>query len=259
VGLVRREGGSLPEGGEVSYPERIVPGEAEPGIDALHFKRYDFAAPFCAGRRILDAGCGVGYGTVRLARIASNVVGVDVSEEAIAHARAHYAAPDVSFAVMDINALALEDASFDVVCSFETIEHVKDAERALSELARVLNSSGTLVVSTPQVDRTTTSPANPYHHVEFARADFEALLRRHFESVELFGQRRLQTRRHRLAQRLDVLGLRRRFSFLRGASALLGTTPTADLTADDIVIEREGIEHASELVAVCARPRRPGS
>jgi SAM-dependent methyltransferase len=249
----------VPESGDVSYPERIVPGEAEPGVDALHFKRYDFAAPYCAGRRVLDAGCGVGYGAARLAKEAASVVGVDVSEDAIAYAQTHYTAPNVSFAAMDVSTLALEDASFDVVCSFETIEHVDDAERVLGELARVLKSDGTLVISTPQVDRTTTSPTNPYHHVEFARADFEALLQRHFESVELFGQRRLQTRRHRLAQRLDVLGLRRRFSFLRGASVLLGTTPTADLTADDIVIEREGIEQASELVAVCARPWRPPS
>jgi SAM-dependent methyltransferase len=249
----------VPEGGGMSYPERVVPGEAEPGVDALHFKRYDFAAPFCAGRRVLDAGCGVGYGSARLAQAAASVVGVDVSEEAIAHARTHYAAPGVSFAVMDISALTFENGSFDAVCSFETIEHVNDVERALTELARVLRASGILVISTPQVDRTTRSPANPYHHVEFARADFEALLQRHFDSVELYGQRRLQTRRHRVAQQVDVLGLRRRFSFLRRASILLGTTPTAVLTADDIVIEREGIEHASELVAVCAQPRRPSS
>jgi SAM-dependent methyltransferase len=249
----------VPKGGSVSYPERIVPGEAEPGIDALHFKRYDFAAPFCAGRRVLDAGCGVGYGSARLARTAASVVGVDVSEEAIVHARTHYAAPGVSFAVMDISALTFENGSFDAVCSFETIEHVNDVERALTELARVLRASGILVISTPQVVRTTTSPANPYHHVEFARADFEALLQRHFAAVELYGQRRLQTRRHRVAQQVDVLGLRRRFSFLRRASILLGTTPTADLAADDIVIEPEGIEHASELVAVCAQPRRSAS
>ena len=240
----------------MNYPERIVPGEAEPGVDTLHLKRYDFAAPLCAGRRVLDAGCGVGYGSARLAETALSVVGVDVSEEAIAYARAHYAAPNVSFAVMDLAALAFEDGSFGTVCSFETIEHVDDAERALAELARVLRDDGVLVVSTPQVERTTTSPANPYHQIEFARTDFESLLRRHFETVELYGQRRLQTRRHRLAQRLDLLGLRRRLPFLRRASILLGTTPTADLTADDVVIEREGIERASELVAVCTVPRR---
>jgi SAM-dependent methyltransferase len=245
----------VPEGG-VSYPERIVPGEAEPGVDAVHLKRYDFAAPYCAGRNVLDAACGVGYGSARLAATAASVVGVDLSEDAIAYAQRHYASGNVSFAVMDVAALRFDDATFDVVCSFETIEHVVDAERTLSELARVLEADGVLVISTPQVERTTMSPANPYHRVEYARADFEQLLRRHFGSVELYGQRRLQTRRHRIAQRLDVLGLRRRFAFLRRGSVLLGTTPTADLTADDIVISREGIDDASELVAVC---RAPGS
>jgi SAM-dependent methyltransferase len=243
------------EGG-VNYPERIVPGQAEAGVDAIHLKRYEFAAPLCAGRRVLDAGCGVGYGAARLAATAENVVGVDVSDDAIDYARAHYGAPNLSFAVMDVTALALESASFDIACSFETIEHVDDAERAVGEVARILRDDGVLVVSTPQVERTTTSPANPFHRVEFSRADFEALLAHHFASVELYGQRRLQTRRHRLAQRLDVLGLRRRLAILRRASVMLGTTPTADLTADDIVISREGIERASELVAVCRAPRR---
>lgn len=235
----------------MSYPERIVPGEAEPGVDAVHLKRYAFAAPLCAGRRVLDAGCGVGYGAARLAARAANVVGVDVSAQAIAYARGHYGAPNLSFEEMDVGALAFGDASFDVVCSFETIEHVDDADRVLAEFARVLADDGVLVISTPRVERTTTAPANPYHRVEFSRADFEALLRRHFQSVELYGQRRVQTARHRLAQRLDVIGLRRRFSFLRRASVVLGTTPTAELTADDILISREDLDRASEIVAVC--------
>jgi len=244
----------------MSYPERIVPGESAPGIDAIHLKRYDFAAPYAAGRRVLDAGCGVGYGSARLAEVAASVVGVDVSAEAIAYAREHYAGPGTTFEVMDLGGLRIEDASYDTVCCFEAIEHVDDAERSVAELARVLVDEGVLVISTPQVDRTTRSPANPYHRIEFARDDFEQLLQRHFESVELYGQRRLQSRLHRMAQRADVLGLRRRFALLRRASVLLGTTPTTDLTAEDIVISRDEIDRATELVAVCATPaRRAGS
>jgi len=241
----------------MSYPERIVPGEAEPGVDAYHLKRYEFAGRWCAGRDVLDAACGVGYGSAHVGTTARSVLGVDVSEEAIAYAREHYSAPNVSYAAMDVLALELGDASFDTVCSFETIEHVADAERAVAELARVLRDGGVLVVSTPQVRETTTSPANPYHRIEFSRADFEQLLGRHFERVETYGQRRLQTGAHRLAQRLDVLGLRRRFALIRRASLLLGTTPTAELTADDVVIDREEVERAAELVAVCRQPRRP--
>jgi SAM-dependent methyltransferase len=241
----------VPEGRDVSYPERIVPGEAEPGVDALHLKRYAFALPFCIDRRVLDAGCGVGYGAARVAARAASVIGIDVSEDAIAYAKTHYGAPNLSFQTMDAAALAFDDESFEAVCSFETIEHVEDAERVVSEFARVLASDGALVISTPQVARTTTSPANPHHHVEFSRADFEVLLRRHFDSVELYGQRRIQTARHRVVQHLDVLGLRRRFPLLRRASLVLGTTPTADLTADDIVISRDDLDRATEIVAVC--------
>ena len=77
------------------------------------------------------------------------------------------------------------------------------------------------------------------------------MLRGQFAEVELYGQRRLQTARHRALQRIDVLGLRRRLTFLRPASRLLGTAPMADVSLDGIEIVRNGIEHASELVAVC--------
>src|SRR5213082_3394273 len=64
----------------MAYPERIIPDETEPGVVALHFKRYEFALPYSAGRDVLDAGCGVGYGSALLAERARNVVGVDRSE-----------------------------------------------------------------------------------------------------------------------------------------------------------------------------------
>lgn len=240
----------------MSYPERIVPGEAERGVDAYHLKRYEFAERWCSGREVLDAACGVGYGTAHLAATARSVVGVDLSDEAIGYARSHYDAANVFFTVMDVLELEAPERSFDVVCSFETIEHVTDPERAVAEFARVLREDGALLISTPQVPETTTSPENPFHRIEFAREDFEHLLRQHFRRVELYGQRRLQTPAHRLVQRLDVLGLRKRFTFARRASFLLRTTPAAELTSSDVVIEQAGVERASELVAVCTVPRR---
>jgi SAM-dependent methyltransferase len=200
---------------------------------------------------VLDAGCGVGYGAAFLAGHARRVVGVDRDEEAIAYARRRYARPNVEFRVGDLLDLDLPDDSFDVVCSFETIEHLPDPERYLAEMARVLRPGGTYLVSTPRVDETTPAPDNPFHEVELSRGDFEALLRRFFSEVELYGQRRLQTGRHRLLQRADVLGLRRRLTFLRPASRLLGTPPMAEVTSDGIVISREGLDRATELVAVC--------
>jgi SAM-dependent methyltransferase len=241
----------------LTHPERIVPDESEPGIVALHLKRYDFAARWCRDVAVLDAGCGVGYGSAFLGELAADVLGVDLSAEAIDYARARYGSESVAFRVMDLAALDLPDGSFDAVCAFEVIEHVPDPAAVLAELARVLRDGGTLIVSTPQVARTTQEPDNPFHHVEYARADFEALVHGSFAEVELYGQRRLQTRRHRLLQRLDVLGLRKRLTFLRPASVLVGTAPMAEATAADVVIEQAGMERATELVAVCTRPRRP--
>jgi SAM-dependent methyltransferase len=237
----------------MSHPERIVPDETSAGIVALHLKRYEFAAPWCRGGEVLDAGCGVGYGSAFLGGVARRVVGVDRDEAAVAYARARYGRTNVEFLVGDVLHLDLPDASFDAVCSFETLEHVEDADRFLAEMARVLRPRGVFLVSTPRADETTTAPDNPFHRVELSRADFEALLRRFFGEVDLFGQRRLQTARHRLMQRLDVLGLRRRLPVSRRASRLLGTPPTAAVTTDEIVIERNGLEQATELVAVCRR------
>jgi SAM-dependent methyltransferase len=240
----------------MSHPERIVPDETEPGVVALHLKRYEFALPHCAGADVLDAGCGVGYGAAFLARAARRVVGVDASEEAIAYARRRYTAANVEFVCADLLALDLPAESFDVVCSFETIEHVADRDAFVRRIAGLLRRDGVFLVSTPRAEETTDRPANPFHAVELSPADFARLLERAFGQVELYGQRRLQTRRHRAMQRLDVLGLRRRLPFLRPAARLLGTAPTVDVTSEGIAISPDGIERASELVAICRRPRR---
>jgi SAM-dependent methyltransferase len=235
----------------VAYPERIVPDADSAGVVALHLKRYDFARGYCEGADVLDAGCGVGYGSAYLADVAARVVGVDVSGEAIAYANERYGGPRTSFCEMDVTALEFEDASFDVVCSFETLEHVREPRAAVREAARVLRPEGVYVVSTPRVERTCASPENPFHEVEYTPEDFAALLGESFGSVELYGQRRLETRRHRVLRRLDVLGLRRRSALLRKAAVVTGTPPTTDVTLSGIVIERDALDGASEVVAVC--------
>ena len=233
-------------------PERIVPDETEPGIVALHLKRYEFARPHCAGREVLDAGCGVGYGTAFLAESARRAVGVDRSDEAIAYARGRYEHANVEFRVGDLLALPDPDDAFDVVCCFETIEHLRDQHAFLAEIRRVLRGGGVFIVSTPHVDTTTVRPANPYHERELSTDDFERLLGVQFERVEIYAQRRPQTSRHRALQRADVLGLRGRATFLRPlARRLLGTAPMADVRSEEIEIAPGRHEDATEVIAVC--------
>ncbi len=145
----------------MSYPERIVPDEESPGIVALHLKRYLFSAPYCAGKVVLDAACGVGYGSAELGHVARRVIGVDVDEATIAYARTRYGDDNVEFQTMDVSSLRFDDDSFDVVVSFETIEHVADREAFLREVTRVLRPSGTFIVSTPNARRTTARLRTP--------------------------------------------------------------------------------------------------
>jgi 2-polyprenyl-3-methyl-5-hydroxy-6-metoxy-1,4-benzoquinol methylase len=235
----------------VSSPERIVPDETEPGIVALHRKRYEFAQPYCRGRDVLDAGCGVGYGTALLAADARSVVGVDLDPDAIAYARCRYGAANVEYRVGDMTALELDTGSVDVVCAFETVEHLDEPERFVAEARRVLRDGGLLLASTPHVKRTNARPENPHHSREYSPRDFDALLRERFGTVELLGQRRRQTGRHRAMQRLDVLGLRKRMPFLRGiGKAVTGTAAMADVSSVEIEITPE-LSGATELIAVC--------
>jgi SAM-dependent methyltransferase len=158
--------------------------------------RYDFSVPFAVGRRVLDAACGSGYGSAILAaRGASSVLGVDINARALNHARATYNRPNLRYTEADVTKLPLDDASIDVVTSFETIEHVDDAVAALAEFGRVLVPSGILVVSTP--NRIVTSPGkgrdeqpdNRFHKVEWTEAEFDALLAPGYRILGRYGQR----------------------------------------------------------------------
>ncbi len=168
--------------------------EGEYALAAFHLATYRFALPYAEGRDVLDLGCGTGYGAEELARVARRTVGVDVSEEAIAYATAHCAEDGLTFAVIDPVApgapLPFADASFDVVTSFQVIEHVPDPGAYLDEAARVLRPSGVLLCVTP--DRTLRlfprqRPWNEFHVTEFSPEQLAALLRPRFAAVELAG------------------------------------------------------------------------
>jgi 2-polyprenyl-3-methyl-5-hydroxy-6-metoxy-1,4-benzoquinol methylase len=132
--------------------ERFDPGEdAGKLIDSEHRGRYWWAAQAVAGRDVLDAGCGVGYGLEVLATAgAASVTGVDIDEGAVERARERRVAGEILTG--DLRKLPFEDESFDVVVCFETIHHVADGERALGELHRVLRPGGLLLISSPSPD-----------------------------------------------------------------------------------------------------------
>ncbi|MFI6582880.1 methyltransferase domain-containing protein [Embleya sp. NPDC050493] len=105
-----------------------------------------------AGSRVLEAGCGVGAQTARLASGSprAQITAVDVSEDSLAQARAHVAAnvPEarVQWRCADLYELPFSDGMFDHVFVCFVLEHLKDPEGALEELRRVLRPGGTVTV-----------------------------------------------------------------------------------------------------------------
>ena len=156
-----------------------------------HLHRYLLAREWCRRKDVLDVASGEGYGTALLAQVARSAVGVERATDAVAHAAAAYVAENLRFTVGDARALPNPDQSFDVVVSFETIEHFAEHTEFLNEIRRVLRPGGLLIVSTPDRDNYSPAetPANPYHVKEMSGAEFEALLRSHFAAVSILLQR----------------------------------------------------------------------
>ncbi len=171
--------------------ERVVPGLVDENLFNEHVARYRFAARFGSHARVLDAGCGTGYGARELTKAAS-VVGVDISAEAVAHARREFGGPHVHFLRAACEALPVADASFDLVLAFEVIEHLAQWQQLMTESKRVLRPGGVFLVSTPNEAWYTESRAqagpNPWHVHEFDYAEFGAALREHFAQVHLWTQ-----------------------------------------------------------------------
>ncbi|MBE2317421.1 class I SAM-dependent methyltransferase [Solirubrobacter sp. CPCC 204708] len=168
-------------------PGRFVPAQMRGElVEVQHLARYAWATALAPGRRVLDAGCGLGYGAAMLADAgAESVTAVDVAAEIVDVAR-DQAGDHVTFEVADLRSLPFGDAAFDLVVCFEVIEHIEEQETALDELRRVLAPGGVLVVSSPNPD--VNVPGNPHHVRELTPGDLESLLGARWNAVQILQQ-----------------------------------------------------------------------
>lgn len=131
--------------------ERVNPGITEPVNIMKHIARYILPIQVLKSDSVvLDAGCGVGYGSNMLSWFCKRVIGVDISEEAIKTAIKVYSRDNITFIPQDMHDFAgLLDGKFDSIVAFEFLEHLKDPRPILMKFVQWLKPGGYLFYSSP--------------------------------------------------------------------------------------------------------------
>jgi ubiquinone/menaquinone biosynthesis C-methylase UbiE len=163
----------------------------EVAIEHLH--RYALALDLVKDKEVIDLASGEGYGSNLLATVARKVIGIDISSEAIFHAKNKYNRDNLEFTVGSVEKIPVESNSVDVLVSFETIEHHDKHEEMMLEIKRVLKKEGILIISSPDKLNYSEKPnqENPYHVKELYTNEFQELVSRYFENIQLLLQKNI--------------------------------------------------------------------
>lgn len=172
--------------------ERFLPWMKDPVINYEHLHRYGFARQFVKGKKVLDLACGEGYGSAILAQGAGDVIGVDIDEAAIKHASRRYVKDNLRFVRSSITQLVIKgEKIFDVIVCFEALEHIKEHDKAMAEVKRLLKDDGLFIVSMPNryLYSDQSNYENPWHKKELYFDEFKTLLGQSFKDVLIYGQK----------------------------------------------------------------------
>lgn len=157
------------------------------GIEASHALRYLFALKYVKpSTRVLDFGCGCGYGTKILANTAKEVVGLDKSLDAISYAMKYWNASNIDYRLSSV----VVDSNYDYAVCLELIEHVESPEEVLENIHDVLNEDGHLFISSPDESFNPYSKEKyPFHVRHFTQPEFTYLLEScGFKVIQKFHQ-----------------------------------------------------------------------
>lgn len=173
--------------------ERFIPSRMQALAEIEHMHRYHSVKKLLQDKVVLDAACGTGYGTNIMSEVANTVYGLDISNEALQYAEDHYGNNKISYIQGSIEKLEFPDNFFDVVVSFETIEHVDEELQLkfLKEISRVLKEDGILIMSTPDKKIYTDQQSGvqtEWHIKEFYADEFEQFIRNQFSNIKWYNQ-----------------------------------------------------------------------
>lgn len=154
-----------------------------------HLHRYALALEFTDNKTVLDVACGEGYGTNLISLKAKSVIGIDISDETINHAKEKYANSNLLFKKGSASNIPCLNNYFDVAVSFETIEHLKEQEEMFSEIKRVLKKDGIFIISSPEKDIYHLRDANNIYHIkELTTYELISLVKKYFKSYIILKQ-----------------------------------------------------------------------
>ncbi len=164
-----------------------------------HVHRYQEVLPYLGhSDLVLDLACGTGFGSSMIAsKTTGMVTGGDISEEALEECDKNWKSPNLQFLKIDATKIPFPDNYFDVLVSFETIEHSTKYHAIVQEFYRVLKPGSRAFISTPNfpVNSPSGKVTNPYHTQEFTYNELKSLLIAVFPEVEIMGQKFNRPRR----------------------------------------------------------------
>jgi SAM-dependent methyltransferase len=241
--------------------ERTVPGLA---VENYWFRRHEVVylhcADICAGRDVLEAGCGEGYGADLIATVARRVMAVDYDAATVAHVRARY--PRVQVVTANLTSLPVPDATIDIVVNFQVIEHLWDQPHFITECLRVLRPGGLLLMSTPNRITFTPgsdTPLNPFHTRELNAAELRELLTGGGFRVDglygVFHGPRLAEMDHRHGGSIIEAQIARAVADAPWSDDLLADVAAVASEDFDIIEDSQrDIDESLDLLAIAVRP-----
>ncbi len=175
--------------------ERLIPEDTRTPIYQIQLLRHRFVYEHVKSRLtpndyVMDLGFGEGYGTSLLAESCWKIVGVDVAEQVVEYANNKYAKMNCRFVKYDGRMLPFEARSFDIVVSFQVIEHIDDDHAFVAEIHRVLKTGGRLILTTPNKAtrlKPGQKPFNRFHKREYYASELKDVLKTKFENLIIYG------------------------------------------------------------------------
>jgi len=224
----------------------MIPEDNPTEFFSKHLSAYHFLKKYASNKSILEVGFGDGYGMNYLSENAKEIIGIDIAPKNIPLAETKYPNSKLSFIHFDGYHFPFEGCRFDIVCTFQVIEHIPEEKLIewLTEIKRVLKPGGIFCVSTLNL-KNAQKPGGTYqknkdHEKEFFAWELQDLLRQVFEQTEHFGL--FYSFRHRLFKRLKKWGLLR-LGFVRNHFL--------SVSVNDFVVRSNFLDDSIDLFAIC--------